>query len=456
MTASNIAGGSGFFLIGLLKKTLLADPLSAIVAAGFADPAHLTLFPAWQAAAAYSLRLYFDFSGYTDMAIGLAWMVGLRFPDNFDQPYRAASIIAYWQCWHMSLTRFLMTNVHAPLTLAIMRRRRDHLQPIDAAGQRTIAGFLAMIAAPIVVTMILVSLWHGATIPFLLFGLLHVLFLLINHAWRLAAEAGPAAGCKCRADLSLRSCRRPSCFGPPVPRMPPRCWPEWRDCTAPAQCEPDIRAAADVVWLVLLYAVVWLAPTTRQWMEGGDSLRLEALPPVGRGHGMRRDVGRARRRRQRRVPVFPILMRYLLALLMSACTSFALIWAWVVAMPMAFMDPEYPSWRAKDVMLDRCDLGEAVVLGDSRAAADILPSRLPFRTDEPCGWRWRGDRGIFGADSDARMSFAAQAGPSFARRRALHPAGPVLGTQRPLRVPIGSRHRGLAPGVPPDRRSLGL
>ena len=73
-------------------------------------------------------------------------------------------------------------------------------------------------------------------------------------------------------------------------------------------------------------------------------------------------------------------MRYLLALLLSACISFALIWAWIAAMPMAFMDPEYPSWRAKEVMLDRCDLGEVIILGDSRAAADILPTRLPFRT----------------------------------------------------------------------------
>jgi alginate O-acetyltransferase complex protein AlgI len=143
LTTDNLAIGSGFFLIGLLKKTLLADPLSGVVAAGFGDPAQLTLFPAWQAAASYSLMLYFDFSGYTDMAIGLAWIVGLRFPDNFDQPYRATSVIAYWQRWHMSLTRFLMTNVHAPLTLAIMRWRRNHGRRIDAPGQRTAAGFFA-------------------------------------------------------------------------------------------------------------------------------------------------------------------------------------------------------------------------------------------------------------------------------------------------------------------------
>src|SRR3978361_1318359 len=100
---------------------------------------------------------------------------------------------------------------------------------------------------------------------------------------------------------------------------------------------------------------------------------------MGRGDGMRRHVGLARRRRQQRIPVFSVLMRYLLALLLSACVSFALIWAWIAAMPMAFMDPEYPPWRAKEVMRDRCDLGEVIILGDSRAPADILPTRLPFR-----------------------------------------------------------------------------
>jgi alginate O-acetyltransferase complex protein AlgI len=277
MTAGNTALGSGFFLIGLLKKTLLADPLAAVVASGFANPAHLTLLPAWQAATAYSLRLYFDFSGYTDMAIGLAWMVGLRFPDNFQQPYRAASIIAYWQSWHMSLTRFLMTNVHAPLTLAIMRRRKDHLQPIDAAGQRTIGGFLAMVAAPVGVTMVLVSLWHGATIPFLLFGLLHTLFLLINHAWRLAGKAVlPQAAsvvltylCVLVGSVFFRATSATDAASMLAGMA---------GLHGTGVMEPDIRAAVDVVWLVSLYAVIWLAPTTRQWMQGEARLAWKPSP----------------------------------------------------------------------------------------------------------------------------------------------------------------------------------
>ncbi|HEX5328002.1 MAG TPA: MBOAT family O-acyltransferase, partial [Acetobacteraceae bacterium] len=106
-SAENIAAGLAIFLIGLLKKCLLADPLAAIVAAGFGDPGALALAGAWQAALSYSLQLYFDFSGYSDMAIGLARMFNLRFPANFNSPYKAQSVIDYWQRWHMTLTRYL-------------------------------------------------------------------------------------------------------------------------------------------------------------------------------------------------------------------------------------------------------------------------------------------------------------------------------------------------------------
>ena len=279
LTADNLATGTGFFLLGLLKKTLLADPLSTVVDPGFADPGNLTLFPAWQAAASYSLQLYFDFSGYTDMAIGLAWMVGLRFPDNFDRPYQATSMIAYWQRWHMSLTRFLMTNVHAPLTLAILRRRRGHGWSIDAASQATSGGFFAMIGAPVVATMLLVSLWHGATLPFLLFGLLHAAFLLINHSWRvrrgpMLPKLGGAALtylCVLTASVLFRA-TTVGAAGAMLAGMV--------GLHGVAAIQPDIHLAADVGWLVALYGIVWLAPTTRQWMLGRQR-RHHLAPGIG-------------------------------------------------------------------------------------------------------------------------------------------------------------------------------
>src|SRR3954466_15713584 len=81
----------------------------------------------------------------------------------------------------------------------------------------------------------------------------------------------------------------------------------------------------------------------------------------------------------RRIPLFPLLMAYLRLFALSAIVSFGLAWAWVIMMPMAFMDPEYPSWRAKQLMLKQCDLGDGIILGDSRAAVDIAPKRLPMR-----------------------------------------------------------------------------
>ena len=189
LSGDSLAIGLGLFLIGCLKKTLLADPLGATVSAGFAEPSALGAFGAWQVALSWTLQLYFDFSGYSDMAIGLARMVGLHYPLNFNSPYKAESVIEYWQRWHMSLTRFFMGAIHAPLTMAIMRRRRAQGLGTGREAQRSYAGFACMVAVPIAVTMTLAGVWHGAAATFLLFGLLHAGFLIVNHAWRLFRPA---------------------------------------------------------------------------------------------------------------------------------------------------------------------------------------------------------------------------------------------------------------------------
>lgn len=277
LTAKALSVGSGFFIIGLLKKTLLADPLADVVSAGFGDPAHLGLFAAWQAASSYSLMLYFDFSGYTDMAIGLGWMVGLRFPDNFGQPYKAPSVIAYWQRWHMSLTRFLVGNIHAPATLAILRRRRRLGLRIDAAAQRTPRGFVGMIAAPIVVTMVLVGLWHGAAWPFVVFALLHAGFLLINHAWRLTnAPVLPpllsiALTYACVLIASV-------IFGSNTLAGAAAMLSGMAGLHGMEPFRPDIHTAAEVAWLLALYGIVWFAPPTRPFMLADPSARFGWRP----------------------------------------------------------------------------------------------------------------------------------------------------------------------------------
>src|SRR5271154_690859 len=119
----NLSVGTSFFIIGLAKKVLLADPLAEVVRIGFAHPGDFAMFATWLYALAYSLQLYFDFSGYSDMAIGLAYMFGIKFPVNFDSPYKATNIIEYWQRWNMTLTRYLTLLLYNPIALRISRRR---------------------------------------------------------------------------------------------------------------------------------------------------------------------------------------------------------------------------------------------------------------------------------------------------------------------------------------------
>jgi alginate O-acetyltransferase complex protein AlgI len=281
LTADNLSVGFGFFLIGLLKKTLLSNHMSGAVADGFANPFDLSLLPAWQVATGYSLQLYFDFSGYTDMAIGLAWMFGLRFPDNFDRPYRAGSMIEYWQCWHMSLTRFLMTNVHAPLTMAILRWRRRRGMPIGQTAQRTGAGFLAMIGIPVAATLGLVSIWHGTALTFLVFGLLHTLFLLVNHAWRLRpAPAVPklpgtkihglrTAGATIMGVALTYLCVLVASvfFRAPTISVAASMLAGMSGLHGIRPLDANIHLVLDTAWILGLYVVVWTLPSTRQLMQ---------------------------------------------------------------------------------------------------------------------------------------------------------------------------------------------
>jgi D-alanyl-lipoteichoic acid acyltransferase DltB (MBOAT superfamily) len=180
----NLAVGFGIFVIGLAKKVIIADTFSSHVGAGFANPARLDTYGAWTVALAYSLQIYFDFSGYSDMAIGLARMFGVRFPPNFDSPFKSKSIIEFWQRWHITLSRYLNLYVYSPLSTCIIRHRVARGKPISRQGMATPSAFLMTVALPIFCTMILAGVWHGAGLPFLVYGLLHGFYLTANHAWR--------------------------------------------------------------------------------------------------------------------------------------------------------------------------------------------------------------------------------------------------------------------------------
>ncbi len=170
--AENLAVGLTIFLIGLFKKAVLADGIAPHATPTFdaaAAGAAPDLLAAWSAALAYSFQLYFDFSGYSDMAIGAARLFGITLPLNFNSPYKATSIIDFWRRWHMTLSRFL----------------RDYLY-VALGGNRKGE---ARRFANLFITMLLGGLWHGAGWQFLLWGGLHGAYLMANHAWRAVAPA---------------------------------------------------------------------------------------------------------------------------------------------------------------------------------------------------------------------------------------------------------------------------
>lgn len=186
----NLTAGIVIFIIGLAKKCILADPIAAHVQAGFAATSHAPFFAAWFTIFSFNLQLYFDFSGYTDMAIGIARMFNVRFPINFNSPFKAASIIDFWHRWHMTLSRFLNLYLFNPIALAVIRSRSRRGKPVNRTAQKTPAGFFSMVAMPLLITMGLAGAWHGAGLQFLIFGLLHGIYLSCNHAWRMLHPAG--------------------------------------------------------------------------------------------------------------------------------------------------------------------------------------------------------------------------------------------------------------------------
>ncbi|MYN40933.1 MBOAT family protein [Duganella sp. FT109W] len=161
---ADVAIGLSIFVVGLAKKVLLADPISVLAAPVFAPGAQPQLVEAWIGTLAYTCQLYFDFSGYSDMAIGLSRLFGVRLPLNFNSPYKAANISEFWRRWHMTLSRFLRDYLYVPLGGnrhgAVSRYRN------------------------LMLTMLLGGLWHGAGWTFVVWGALHGGYLVIQHGWQ--------------------------------------------------------------------------------------------------------------------------------------------------------------------------------------------------------------------------------------------------------------------------------
>lgn len=154
--------GVMLFSFGLFKKVVLADSLSPIADSAFSSYLFATSLDAWLGLFAYSFQIYFDFSGYADMAIGLSAMLGVKLPINFNSPYLATTIIEFWRRWHITLSNFLKEHIYIPL-----------------GGSRTTK---AKITLNLLITMTIGGIWHGSGYTFILWGASHGLLLAIAHA----------------------------------------------------------------------------------------------------------------------------------------------------------------------------------------------------------------------------------------------------------------------------------
>jgi D-alanyl-lipoteichoic acid acyltransferase DltB (MBOAT superfamily) len=274
----NTAVGLTIFVIGLFKKVMLADGVGAYAKPVFdaaAAGVQLSALEAWCGALAYTFQLYFDFSGYSDMAIGLSRLFGIVLPLNFHSPYKAANIIDFWRRWHMTLSRFL----------------RDYLYiPLGGNRRGPVRRYMGLMA-----TMILGGLWHGAGWTFVLWGTLHGVYLAINHGWRalrrrLGHDAGQttcwgrACGCLITfiavvagwvmfrsADLATAGVMLKAMAGGNGLVLPDFWLPKWGAAGA-WLAEHGVRfgdthdlvGGGVVNWIWILLLVVWFAPNTQQ------------------------------------------------------------------------------------------------------------------------------------------------------------------------------------------------
>lgn len=164
LNLENLSMGLTLLSLGLIKKVLIADPMQPAVASVFDGTGEVGLITAWLATLAYTMQIYFDFSGYTDMALGISKCFNIDLPINFVSPYQATSIIDFWRRWHISLSNFLRDYIYIPL-----------------GGNRE--GDLRRYTN-ILMTMLIGGLWHGGQWTFILWGAVHGMLILLNHIWR--------------------------------------------------------------------------------------------------------------------------------------------------------------------------------------------------------------------------------------------------------------------------------
>ncbi len=162
----NLYLGLALFFIGLFKKVVIADQFATWATPGFDTATSLNLVAAWLTSLSYTFQLYFDFSGYSDMAVGIGWMFNIKLPINFNSPYKATGIIDFWKRWHITLTNFVTTYLYTPI--------------LRSFGRITFAGSMIAIS----LAMLISGFWHGAGWNFIMWGGMHGGGLVVNHIWR--------------------------------------------------------------------------------------------------------------------------------------------------------------------------------------------------------------------------------------------------------------------------------
>ena len=271
VSAENVAVGLTIFAIGLAKKVMLADPVGAYARPVFDAAAAglpVTTAQAWTGALAYTLQLYFDFSGYSDMAIGLSRLFGVKLPLNFHSPYKAENITEFWRRWHMTLSRFLRNYLFIPL--GGFRR---------SAGRRL---------AALMGTMFLGGLWHGAGWNFVVWGLAHGALLAVNHAWRSFRQS---RGHDLKQTTPLgRVCAIGVTFAVIVATMVLFRASDLASAGIVLKAMAGAGSGAGSVapaawqWIAGLLAIVWFAPNTQQLMARAEpALAVPAGTVAGSG-----------------------------------------------------------------------------------------------------------------------------------------------------------------------------
>ena len=255
-----------FFASGLFKKVVLADSLARYATPVFELARHdaPSCAGAWQAMLGFTLQLYFDFSGYSDMAIGLALLFGFRLPVNFASPYQATSLIDFWRRWHITLSAFLRDYLYVPL-----------------GGNR--AGWLLRYRN-IMITMVLGGLWHGAGWTFVIWGAAHGVLLLGNHMWRALLsrmvpanaiwrfcprimQAGLTFACVALAWVVFRAHDLRAAGRIYVALLPTGPWqfPTWPDPGDLFEAFLAARQPAGWLWIGLGLGIVWTLPNAARW-----------------------------------------------------------------------------------------------------------------------------------------------------------------------------------------------